>query len=39
MTDILHYQDIGYAKLANLSPEYGLCKFLCCLLTPDHAAY
>lgn len=20
-------QDIGYAKLANLSPEYGLCKF------------
>lgn len=39
MTDFFLYQDIGYAKLANLPPEYGLCKFLCCLLMPDNAAH
>lgn len=25
-------QDIGYAKLANLTPQYGLCKHILCLL-------
>lgn len=24
---VLAFQDIGYAKLANLDPQYGLCKF------------
>lgn len=39
MAEFFLHQDIGYAKLANLPPEYGLCKFLCCQLTLDNATY
>ncbi|BBG95725.1 sulfate transporter 1 [Prunus dulcis] len=28
-------QDIGYSKLANLAPQYGLCKYLCYSTTPS----
>lgn len=31
----LENQDIGYSKLANLDPQYGLCKYLCYSTTPS----